>query len=88
VSLTSSKATVTSPSQLSIAVTAGGSGDCPMLIVRTFMATDDCGNSVTATQIITVIDNTPPVLSGVPQDTLIECDGDVPPPPTVTAFDN
>ncbi len=42
-------------------------------VIRTWVATDDCGNSATATQTITVIDTIPPVFS-VPADITIECD--------------
>jgi uncharacterized repeat protein (TIGR01451 family) len=42
------------------------SGTCP-IITRTWTATDDFGNTVSCTQIITIVDNTPPVLT-VPAD--------------------
>jgi hypothetical protein len=42
-------------------------------ITRTFKATDACGNTATATQAITVVDNTPPVISGVGGPSTINC---------------
>jgi hypothetical protein len=55
--------------------------------IRTFTATF---GSVTRTcnQTITKIDNTPPVISGVPANTSINCASPVPAPPVVTATDN
>ena len=60
---------------------------CNQVIVRSWTATDECGNQATATQTITLTDNTAPVLVGVPDDTTVECD-DIPPAATVTATDN
>jgi hypothetical protein len=50
-------------------------GACPQeySVTRTWTATDACGNSATASQTITVEDNTPPVISGVGADDIIEC---------------
>ena len=59
-------------------------------LTREWTATDACGNTVTETQTIIVQDRTAPVLSGVPADESVECDG-IPPlpiPGVVTATDN
>ncbi len=66
-------------------------------IVRLWRATDDCGNTATASQQITVIDNTVPTLmnAGVPvapanlnPSLTFQCAAQVPGPPTLTATDN
>ena len=46
-------------------------GNCT--IVRTFTATDDAGNSSSATQTITVQDTTAPEFTFVPADYTVEC---------------
>jgi DNA-binding beta-propeller fold protein YncE len=56
------------------------------LLQRTWTASDDCGNTASASQRLAVVDTTPPALAGVPADMTVECD-DVPPPPPVTATD-
>lgn len=43
-------------------------------ITRTYTATDACGNSASATQTITVHDDTKPVFTSVPGDITIQCD--------------
>ena len=52
-------------------------GDCAgnYTIERTFTATDDCGNSTSATQTITVEDTTAPEFTSVPADYTAECTG-------------
>ena len=50
-------------------------GDCAgsYTVVRTFTATDDAGNSTSATQTITVEDTTAPEFTSVPADYTAEC---------------
>ncbi|MCR9287245.1 MAG: carboxypeptidase regulatory-like domain-containing protein [Bacteroidetes bacterium] len=52
-----------------------GNGDCDggITIIRTWEATDDCGNTTTHTQTISSIDELPPVIIGIP-DITVECD--------------
>ncbi|MEO0776904.1 MAG: discoidin domain-containing protein, partial [Bacteroidota bacterium] len=54
-------------------------GACPnnYRLVRTWTATDDCGNQSQATQWVTVGDLTPPEIMA-PQDTVIDCTAAVP----------
>ena len=46
---------------------------CNQAIVRTWTATDDCGNTATHTQTITIQDNTAPVITGDASNIEIEC---------------
>ncbi|RME49934.1 MAG: gliding motility-associated C-terminal domain-containing protein, partial [Caldilineae bacterium] len=64
-------------------------GDCPdsYTLTRTWTATDNCGNSSSLTQTITVQDTEAPVLAGVPSDITVQCDA-VPAPASPTATDN
>ncbi len=56
-------------------------------ITRTWTATDNCGNATTGTQVITTVDNDPPVFSATPVNMTVECD-EVPVDPGLTATDN
>ncbi|MBK6628884.1 MAG: hypothetical protein IPG35_15050 [Flavobacteriales bacterium] len=58
-------------------------GNCPgnFQLVRTWSASDDCGNTRSATQTVTVVDNEAPVLLGVPADLTLQCDEKLPKPP-------
>ena len=56
-------------------------------IVRTFTATDDAGNSSSATQTITVQDTTAPEFTFVPADYTVECSDEMP-MDDATASDN
>ncbi|MCP4580979.1 MAG: T9SS type A sorting domain-containing protein [candidate division Zixibacteria bacterium] len=62
---------------------------CPETITRTYRATDDCDNSVTCVQLITVDDTTPPTIT-CPGDIIVECSGPTDPDNTgyPTASDN
>jgi hypothetical protein len=57
------------------------------IITRTWVATDECGNESSASQVITLQDTTAPVMSDEPADTTVEC-GPVPDPAAITASDN
>ena len=57
-------------------------------VIRTWIATDACGNSVSADQTITVVDTTAPTFNeALPADVTVECDA-VPTAETLTANDN
>lgn len=51
-------------------------GACPgnYILNRQWTATDNCGNTVSTVQIITVEDNTPPAFSFVPASATVDCD--------------
>ena len=57
------------------------------LLTRIWYIADDCNNAASATQRVTVVDLDLPTLSGVPADTVVECDN-VPVSADVTAADN
>jgi gliding motility-associated-like protein len=57
-------------------------------LIRTWTATDECGNSTTVQQVLTVQDKTPPVFTLVPPSNLtVDCDA-IPAAPEMTATDN
>jgi hypothetical protein len=57
-------------------------------LIRTWTATDECGNDTTITQTITVADRTKPVfILPIPADTTVNCDA-IPVPPVLGATDN
>lgn len=74
------------PAIPSVTFSETSTGDCPALITRVWSAVDGCGNSVSATQTITVLaDQRPLQLVGVPEDITVKC-GSVPEPATVSAL--
>ena len=64
-------------------------GDCPgsYTLLRTWTATDECGNTSSETRLVEVSDTTAPLLLGVPGDQTVPCDG-VPDPAAPTAEDD
>ena len=52
------------------------SGSCAGSYLRTYVATDACGNSDTLIQTINLIDTEAPEFTFVPQDTTLSCDND------------
>jgi hypothetical protein len=67
--------------------TAAGTCLGDSVITRTWSAADDCENTASHTQTVTVQDTTAPVLAGVPADQWAACD-DIPEAAVVTASDN
>ena len=64
-------------------------GACGGTITRTWNVSDACGNpAITRTQIITVDDNTPPVIAAAPAAVTVECIDDVPAMSSLTWTDN
>ncbi|MBI1268157.1 MAG: hypothetical protein GC193_12090, partial [Cryomorphaceae bacterium] len=61
--------------------------DCGHEIVRTWTATNECGNTTIVDQTITVIDNVAPVITFQTPDQTIECDQEIP-QIVVTYLDN
>jgi len=55
------------------------------VMVRTWTFVDACGNTSTSQQTITVLDNTPPVIT-CPEDVTLKCDSDTSPAFTGTAI--
>ena len=72
---------------VSFSESTSGSTCAERRLTRTWTATDACGNTVSAQQIITLTDTEAPVLVGVPDDVDLGC-GTVSNPPGVTATDN
>ncbi len=76
--------TITVGYSQTIASNCAGSGT----VTNTWTATDCAGNTTTHSQVITIDDNTAPVLSAFPQNTTVTCLSAVPGNPGITATDN
>jgi uncharacterized repeat protein (TIGR01451 family) len=61
---------------------------CGYQLVRTWTATDNCGNVTSATQYITVVDTTAPVVETELADVTVECGDEIPAPVEISAYDN
>lgn len=62
--------------------------ECGELFIRTWSTVDECGNEVSATQTITIIDDTDPYLSFFPEDIYLTCGDPLPEPADVEVFDD
>ncbi len=51
---------------------------CPEIITRRYRVTDDCGNFIYVTQLITILDTQVPVFSAPPASVSVQCATDVP----------
>ncbi len=61
---------------------------CPYIITRTWNAVDGCGNAASQSQVIMVVDVTPPSFVNFPGNITINCVGTIPPATLVEATDN
>jgi gliding motility-associated-like protein len=57
-------------------------------LIRTWTATDECGNVATVRQVVTVTDTTRPVIAPAPADLVVNCGDSIPVAPVLTATDN
>lgn len=60
---------------------------CGSMIIREWTATDDCGNSASTSQTITISDDTAPVFDLYPEDITLSCSDAIPPIPNVAGLD-
>jgi len=61
--------------EVTISISEETTGDgCETILTRTFTATDECGNSSEAEQLITIVDTTAPYFTFIPQDLTHQCD--------------
>ena len=81
----------TPPSEISIGYQDDISGltECNQTgtILRTWVVVDNCGNSATCIQEITLEDNTAPIFINTPLDLTVDCNS-IPPPFNIMASDN
>merc|ERR1712137_592671 len=86
------RATDNSGASLTVSVTetrTDGANTHEYQLTRTFSVEDECGNDVTETQIVTVIDTCPPTFNEEPADETVACScDDFPDAPTIAGLDN
>ncbi len=63
------------------------SGGCLGNIIRTYTATDDCGNKASAEQYLSLQDKKGPEFIGVPADVVLDSESDMGKEPVVSALD-
>lgn len=69
-------------------ITLGGNCSGGFQVIRSWTATDNCGNTTVATQAITVTDTSAPDIQGVPSDLTVDCSNIPNVPLVVKAIDN
>src|SRR5439155_12420430 len=72
-SFATATATVPGDAEPTLTLVGPSSWSCPVVHVRTWTATDACGNSSTASQTISVRDITAPVIAALPSANTIDC---------------
>jgi len=65
----------------------GTTPEVKWIMTRTWTSTDICGNSVSKSQVVTVLDTLPPVFDYPPLDITVECSDDLGELPVVSASD-
>lgn len=73
---------------IAIGVEVSSGTTCPEILTRTWTISDTCGNTTTETQIITIHDQTAPVMDPAPASSDVTCYGDVPPMVDLNWTDN
>ncbi|MCB0704915.1 MAG: HYR domain-containing protein [Saprospiraceae bacterium] len=76
--------------EINVIVQQGAVPDCEGsgLYMLTFIAQDCSGNTAVHNQVVTINDTIPPSLSETPMDLIVDCVGDVPGDPGITATDD
>jgi large repetitive protein len=69
------------------AVTVPSPVGCGSLFIRTWVATDACGNEATTSHTTFINDTQDPILSALPADMFVPCSSPLPAAPIITALD-
>ena len=62
--------------------------ECGYEFIRTWSTVDECGNEASATQTITVVDDTDPYFDSLPEDLFLTCGDSIPPIAEVVVLDD